>query len=58
MNSDDHLSNPTVEANNTAAQDMPKSRGLGQPVPPVETEQSLERAVLPLLPKAQAAHAP
>jgi Tetratricopeptide repeat len=45
MNSDDHLSNPTVEANNTAVQAMPKSRGLGQPVHPVETEQSLEREI-------------
>lgn len=45
MNSDDHLSNPTVEANNTAVQDMPKSRGLGQPAHPVETEQSLEREI-------------
>ena len=45
MNSDDHLTNSTVEANNIAVQDMPKSRGLGQPAHPVETEQSLEREI-------------
>ena len=45
MNSDDHLTNPTVQADNNSLQDMPKSRGLGQPAHPVETEQSLEREI-------------
>ena len=45
MNSDNHLTNPTVQADNNSLQDMPKSRGLGQPAHPVETEQSLEREI-------------
>lgn len=45
INGNDHSTNSTLEASNNDTRETPQSRGLGQSVHPVQTEQSLEREI-------------